>query len=81
MIIWNVIVHFSHVICRYKIKVRILFYKHLYQHKDGVPSNCSFTESCKAEKTFSGKHFSETLRTHFVRHSQDSVQKTSLENN
>jgi len=71
---------FSCNVCSYKVKVRTLFYKHLYQHiRDGIPLNCPFYKSCQIEKSFSRY---ETLRTHFVRrHSQDSVQETLLENN
>lgn len=71
---------FSCNICSYKTKIRTLFHKHLYQHiRDGIPLHCPFIKSCKIEKLFS-KY--ETLRTHFVRrHSQVSVQETSMENN
>lgn len=71
---------FSCHICNYKINIRTLFYKYLYQHiRDGISLNCPFIKSCKVEKTFSRY---EALRTHFVRrHSRNSIQKTLLENN
>jgi len=71
---------FSCNICECKIKIRTLFYKHLYQHiRDGIPLKCPFIKSCKIEKLFSRY---ETLRTHFVRrHSQANIQQTLLKDN